>query len=97
MTRHIALEEHGGYMSAVLEYRPRLSREVERLKHEHREILRLLDAIHDLVAEMDPIDSLIIRDTCNRIQDVLRYVDHHNRSENILVLSAFHDDIGTTD
>lgn len=97
MTKHIALEEQDGYMSAVTEYRPRLSDEIDRLKHEHHEILRLLDAIHELMAEIQPVDSLIIRDTCHRIQDVLRYVYHHNQSENLLVLSAFHDDIGIND
>jgi len=97
MTKHIALEEHGGYMSTVVEYRPQLNREVDRLKHEHREILRLLDAVHEIMIEIQPVDSLIIRDTCHRIQDILRYVDHHNQSENLMVLSAFHEDIGTKD
>lgn len=97
MTKHIAMEERDGYMSAVVELRPRLSDEVERLKREHRQILRLLDAVHDVCEGVDPADSLIIRDVCHRVQDILRYVDHHNESENLLVLSAFHEDIGTHD
>ena len=97
MTKHIAMEERDGYMSAVVEIRPRLSDEVERLKREHRQILRLLNAVHDLCEDVGPEDSLIIRDVCHRVQDILRYVEHHNQSENVLVLSAFHDDIGTHD
>jgi hemerythrin-like domain-containing protein len=97
MTRHIAMEEQDGYMAPVVEFRPRLSDEVERLKREHRQILRLLNAVHDLCEDVEPADSLIIRDVCHRVQDILRYVEHHNQSENVLVLSAFHEDIGTQD
>lgn len=97
MTRHIAMEERDGYMSAVIELRPRLIDEVERLKREHRQILRLLNAVHDLCEDVEPADSLIIRDVCHRVQDILRYVEHHNHSENVLVISAFHEDIGTHD
>lgn len=97
MTKHIAMEEHDGYMSAIMELRPRLAGEVERLKREHRQILQLLNAVHSICENVDAEDSLIIRDVCHRVQDILRYVDHHNQSENVLVLSAFHDDIGTHD
>lgn len=97
MTKHIAMEEHDGYMSAINELRPRLAGEVERLKREHHQILRLLNSVHAICEDVDPQDSLIIRDVCHRVQDILRYVEHHNQSENVLVLSAFHDDIGTHD
>ncbi|MCB9855117.1 MAG: hemerythrin domain-containing protein [Phycisphaerales bacterium] len=97
MHRHIAMEERDGYMSAVVEIRPRLSDEVERLKREHRQILKLLNAVHDLCEDVEPADSLIIRDVCHRVQDILRYVEHHNQSENVLVISAFSEDIGTHD
>lgn len=97
IVKHMALEEQDGYMVPVLEHRPALTREVERLAHEHDEFRRILDGIHCLVRELRPEDHLLIRDCCHRIQDFLSYICHHHHDENLMVLSVFTDDIGTTD
>ncbi len=97
LTRHMALEERDGYMAAVVELRPAYSREIERLAHEHREIIRLMGEIHDSFQHLGPEDQLLIRDCCLRIQNLLGYVEHHERDENLMVLSAFTHDIGTED
>ena len=97
MTKHMALEERDGYMLPVVEHRPALSREVERLAHEHREFTLIMEIIHRTLSELGPDDQLIIRDCCHRIHDFLLYVEHHKNEENLMVLSVFTDDIGTKD
>ena len=94
LTKHISLEENEGYMVPVLERRPALSREVDRLAHEHKEFIRLMDMIHHFLAELQPEDELLIRDCCHRIRDMLSYVEHHKNEENLMVLSVFNLDIG---
>jgi len=97
LIRHMALEEEGGYMSAVLERRPTLADRIERLEREHAEIGRLLDDIHTAVGTIRAEDRLLIRDISHRMQDVLHYVEHHEKEENDLVQLVFTDDIGTKD
>ena len=97
ITKHMALEEQDGYMVPVTERRPALSKQVERLAHEHKEFTRMMDNIHILLEEMKVEDQLLIRDCCHRIHDLLSYVEHHQNEENLVVLSVFTDDIGTTD
>ena len=97
MTKHIALEEQGGYMEPVLEQRAALAPQVARLKHEHKEIVALMNATNMLLTNLQPKDYLIMRDICHRVQDILRYADHHRQTENMLLLSAFTDEIGTKD
>jgi len=94
LTKHMALEEDEGYMVPVVERRPALSREVERLAHEHGEFLRLMEVIHNMLAVLTPADELLMRDCCHRISDYLSYVEHHKNDENLMVLSVFNLDIG---
>jgi hemerythrin-like domain-containing protein len=97
MARHMSLEEHEGYMLPAVELRPALSREVERLAHEHGEIRRMLDRIHEDLGTLAPDDALLIRDGCRRIQNLLQYIEHHEKDENLLVMSAYGEDLGTED
>ena len=92
--KHIALEEQDGYMAAVVQRRPAFTREVERLAHEHREMQTIMNRIHDELEAVKPEDQLLIRDCCHRIQDLLAYVEHHENAENLLVFTAFTDDVG---
>ncbi len=97
LIKHFALEEQDGYLVSVVQRRPSLSREVDRLAHEHREITRILDDVHHAVHELRAEDSLLIRDCCNRIQNLLQYLERHESDENFLVITAFTDDIGGND
>lgn len=96
-TRHMALEEHDGYMAAVTEARPNLAVEVSRLKHEHDELLQIMTSIHKEVLALKPDDRLLVRDCCSRIDTFLDYVDHHEQDENLLLTFTFTHDIGTKD
>lgn len=97
MIKHMALEEQDGYMMPVVECRPAMSREADRLAHEHNDLAKIMDEIHRQLAEARPECGLIILDACHRIRDLLGYVEHHEKEENLLVLSAFTSDIGTKD
>ncbi len=97
MIKHMALEEQDGYMLCVVEQRPALSREVERLAREHASLAHILNSIHQELGELRPEDQLLILDCCRRIQNLLQYVERHEKDENLLVLTAFTNDIGTKD
>lgn len=91
---HIALEEHKGYLNCVLEQRPTLEPRVQRLAHEHRELIQLLDNLHRSLADLTQDDHLLVRDSCHRIRDLLQFIDHHQEKENNLVQLVFTEDLG---
>lgn len=97
LTKHMSLEERGGYLESVIEQRPALSREVDRLGHEHAQMIRIMNGIHGTLQELGTNDRLLIRDCCARILNLLGYAEHHEKDENLLVMSAFTDDLGTKD
>ena len=95
--RHMALEEQEGYMRFVLERRPTLSDEADRLKHEHKELMRIMDNLHGVIEKLEPEDRLIALDCSRRIEDLLSYVDHHEKEESLLVTFVHTQDIGAND
>lgn len=95
--KHMALEEHEGYLTDVLEQRPTLSDGVDRLKHEHAELTRIMDDIYQTLRRINPTDRLLIQDSCQRIEFFLTCAERHEAEENRLVLSVFTRDIGTRD
>ena len=97
LIKHMALEEQDGYLPAVVKRRPALSVEVDRLQHEHQELLRIMESLHRAVHELTAKDRLLARDCCRRIDLLLSYVDQHEDLENNLVTLAFTQDIGTND
>lgn len=97
LIKHMALEESEGYLIAVTERRPTLSREVERLEHEHRELEKIMESIHHAFSELAADDRLLVRDCCSRIEKLLAYIERHEDDENLLVTQAFARDIGTND
>lgn len=97
MTKHMALEEQEGYMQTVVELRPTLSPEVERLQHEHEEIGKIMSGVHTAVEALEPVDRLLIRDCCRRIDNLLHYIEHHENDENVLLITSLTSDIGTKD
>ncbi len=97
LTKHMELEENGGYMDAVLERRPTLSHHVDRLEQEHRDMSILLNDLHELGQQIDPNRPLLVRELCSRVQNFLGYIEHHEQSENDLAEFVFTQDIGSKD
>ena len=97
LNTHMTLEERDGYLTPVVDARPALSRVVQRLAHEHKEFRRLLDGIQRDFLSITAADRLLIGDCFRRIQELMRCVEHHEKDENLLVMSTFGQDLGTTD
>jgi iron-sulfur cluster repair protein YtfE (RIC family) len=94
---HMALEERDGYLPTVAAHRPSLSKEVDRLRHEHDELTRIMDGIRRDLDELHETDPLLIHDCCRRIENLINFVEHHEQDENLIVLSVYTDEIGTKD
>lgn len=97
LIRHMALEESDGYLVEVIERRPTLSKEVDRLEHEHREMAKIMESVHQVLSSVTPEDPLLLEDCCSRIRALLGYVERHEDFENLLVTSVFSRDIGSKD
>lgn len=97
LIQHMALEEQDGYMVTVVERRPTLSDAVNRLRDEHREMMCLLNGIRQSVESLEPGDRLLVRDCCHRIGDFLSCLEQHDHQENLMILSVFTEDLGTSD
>lgn len=95
--KHMALEERGGYLAPIVETRPSLSGEVDRLLSEHREISHIMTAIYDELQTLSSATPLTVRDCCARIQSLIGMIAHHEEHENMLVTHVFSQDIGLAD
>ena len=92
-----AEEADEGFLSPVLEARPTLSPQVEQLRSEHRQFVTWLDQIHEQAVGVQPEDRLLIEDLCNRVESIVKAIQHHQEHEDLLVTFVFSQDIGTTD
>jgi len=97
LTRHMALEEHEGYMTGVVRLRPALAEVVERLQHEHKEIAAMMEGIRVSLEKLGPDHRLLLRDASRRIHDLIHIVEQHESDENLMLTSAFTSDFGTKD
>ena len=94
MRRMMNIEEEGGYLVPVLEQRPTLIERVAALKHQHSELRRLMDDLERTVHNLHTDDTIIIHDTCMRVQAFLGHIAQHDEHENHIVLYSFTQDIG---
>jgi hemerythrin-like domain-containing protein len=94
LTKHFDLEETGGYLEAVTHQSPALSPEVDRLRHEHDEIGRILESIHRELVTTTEHNPILIEDCCCRVQNLLRYIKEHEEREDLMIVSVFTSDLG---
>lgn len=94
LNKHFGLEEAGGYLEAVVRRSPALSPQVDRLRHEHDEIVRILASIHRELVTLTDQDRILIEDCCCRVQNLLRYIKDHEEREDVIVVSVFTRDFG---
>jgi hypothetical protein len=95
LRRMMAIAAEDGYLLPVLEKRPTLSKEVERLRQEHDQFRRLMDNLHDAIIALKPDELLLIRDCCARVQAFLGHVQRHQEHETHMVQYTLNQDIGT--
>ena len=92
--RAFAMKEKDGYLDSVMTLRPTLSRQVEAIKSEHDQLVRMGFAVRNDLAGMRPDDALLIADACARVQRFLAVISQHEQRENMIVLFAFNQDLG---
>jgi iron-sulfur cluster repair protein YtfE (RIC family) len=97
LTKHMVLEERGGYLTTVVDLRPTLSTEIDRLQHEHVELNTIMTSVQAAVASLGPEDRLLVRDCCRRLENLLNYVEHHENDENLLLITTLTTDLGAHD
>ncbi len=94
---HMEIEEGDGFMVTVRQRRTTLTREVEGLLQQHREMTASCEDIErSLLALSDPRrqDVTVIRE---RINALLTALEQHEQAENKLVQEVFTQDIGAGD
>lgn len=97
LARHFELEEDDGYLIPVLERRPTLSPDVNRLKREHIELMRLIDLVAAELELVGAEDRLLAGDVRGRIEHLLLCLEDHENRENLLVSCAVTMDLGNKD
>ncbi len=95
--KHVALEEHEGYLKSVTARRPTLSPQVDKLRSEHNQIVRMMNDIHASLGHTGPDDHLLIADCRHRIEMLLSHLSQHEDRENLLITYVLTQDIGTKD
>jgi iron-sulfur cluster repair protein YtfE (RIC family) len=93
LEEHFQLEEHDGYMQAVLERAPQLERTVSQLRGEHDQLRGSLAALLD-ESKGTPTSNA---DFPQKVQKWIERVRNHESKENMLVEEAFNREIATKD
>lgn len=97
LERNFAAKEAGGYLNIVVEKRPTLSPQVESIRREHGEILRMAEGILRDMVQVQAENRLLLADMCARVQRFMAVVAQHDQRENMITLLVFNQDIGETD
>jgi hypothetical protein len=90
---HFQFEEQNGYMTSVLEIHPHLARAVQHLQADHKNLLRSLDELTARVRSA----PLLNHELQDAVITWVGAVQHHERSENVLVQDAFNLDLSAED
>ncbi len=94
LERDFETQESGGYMKNLLELRPWMSNEIDRLQSEHSQILRMADRIKTDLAQTQASDRLLIGDICARTSRFMSVVSQHEQRENTFTLLVFNEELG---
>ena len=89
LVRHFSQEEREGYIKYVSELRPALGVEIDRLVHEHSQMVGLLDAMHRDMQSLSASDRMLVGDLCRRMEHFLGLLEHHEHEEHVLISFAY--------
>jgi hemerythrin-like domain-containing protein len=92
--RGIEMKTKDGYLETILNERPTLARQVESVKNEHGQLLRMSQGLRNDLAAIRPEDNLLVTEACRRIERFMTIVAQHEQRENMLVMFAFNQDLG---
>lgn len=93
--RCIAMKEKDGYLETILKERPALAKQVESIKSEHGQLIRMGDGIRNDLASTRPEDRVLVDDMCARVERYMTIVAQHEQRENMIVMFAFNQDLGS--
>ncbi|MCK4340565.1 MAG: hypothetical protein KAY37_02430 [Phycisphaerae bacterium] len=91
----IAIKEEDGYLETILKERPTLAKQVASIKAENTQLIKMAEGIRNDLAEVHPEDRLLLADACSRILRYLAVVGQHEQRENMIVLFAFNQELGS--
>ncbi len=94
MIHRVALEEIGGFYKHVLECSPTLSKDIEHLQRESRDLLATIEQVHRTLTDADAENPEILQHVRLRIHHVLSAVQHHAEHEDLLVGFFYTQDVG---
>lgn len=94
LRRHYAAKQADGYLSMVTEQRPTLSKQVERLRTEHEEIMHMGTQILEELTRIDAAQYLLVADVCARVQRFMAVVADHDQREIMITMYVFSQDMG---
>lgn len=97
LERLMSLEEHDGYMDAILEVQPQLTRQIEALRKQHGEFRRALGRLVYRLEHVSPTDREKFAEISTELADLLNKVDEHSACETDLLQEAFLRDEGGQD
>ena len=94
LRRLVKLEESGGYMAMVGEFKPNMYQQAEALLAEHESFRQSLDAIVPAIDSLTKNDAERFNQICAEIRSLLDRVDEHDRKEVELLQEALLSDEG---
>ena len=86
-----------GLLADIEATRPALIHRVQRLRHEHQDLLQQAHALHRQIAQRDEGQLADFRDVRHRTTWLLNYLRHHQAAEADLMFEAFSRDVGVGD
>ena len=94
LERLMALEEHDGYMDAIVAAQPKLVKQVEDLRKEHDDFRRQLNRLVARLENVSPTDREKFAAISTELAELLNKVDEHSACETDLLQEAFLRDEG---
>jgi len=91
----ITIKEQDGYLESILKERPTLTKQVEAIKAENGQLLKMAEGICNDLADVTTAQRLLVADACARIQRYMAVVGQHEQRENMIVLFAFNQELGS--
>jgi hypothetical protein len=94
LRRLMKLEENGGYMASVGEFKPNLQQQTELLLAEHQDFRAALDSIVPAMDALSKDEQQQFEQLCQEIRALLQRIDEHDRKEVEILQEALLSDEG---
>lgn len=96
LATHFNNEECEGFFEQIVTRAPQLTRQAQKLTHEHLDMLEQLDSLVR-ACEIAAAEASVPAELATRFRDFSKHLMHHESEENGMLQSAYGDDLGTKD